>query len=57
MTSTEFGPPGFRRFWTGEAVSGFGTYVALLAIQTLVVVDLDGGATQTGWPRTARRSS
>ena len=49
-----FPPPGFRRFWTGEAVSGFGTYVALLAIQTLVVVDLDGGATQTGWLNAAR---
>ncbi len=49
-----FPPPGFRRFWAGESVSGFGTYVTLLALQTLVVIDLDGGATQTGWLSAAR---
>src|SRR5699024_3973312 len=42
-------PPGFRRFWLGEAVSGVGTWVSLLALQTIVVVTLGGGATETGW--------
>ncbi|SDU68647.1 MFS transporter [Jiangella alkaliphila] len=49
-----FPPPGFRRFWAGEAVSGLGSYVTLLALQTLVVLDLDGGATEVGWVSSAR---
>lgn len=49
-----FPPPGFRRFWAGEAVSGLGGYVTLLALQTLVVLDLDGGAAQVGWVSSAR---
>lgn len=51
---TTFPPPGFRRFWAGEAVSGLGTYAALLALQTLVVLDLGGGPTETGWLSAAR---
>lgn len=47
-------PPGFRRFWWGEAVSGFGTAVTLLALQTLVVVTLHGGAVEVGWLSAAR---
>lgn len=46
--------PGFRRFWWGEAVSGFGSAVTLLALQTLVVVNLQGGAVQVGWLNSAR---
>ena len=42
-------PPGFRRFWWGEAVSGFGSAVTVLALQTLVVVTLGGTAVQVGW--------
>lgn len=49
-----FPPPGFRRFWTGEAISGFGSYVTLIALQTFVVLDLGGGATETGWLNAAR---
>ncbi|RIQ10880.1 MFS transporter [Jiangella rhizosphaerae] len=49
-----FPPPGFRRFWAGEAVSGLGSYVTLLALQTLVVLDLGGGAAQLGWVSSAR---
>ncbi|WP_199521218.1 MFS transporter [Jiangella anatolica] len=49
-----FPPPGFRRFWAGEAVSGLGSYVTLLALQTLVVLDLEGGATEVGWVSSAR---
>ena len=46
--------PGFRRFWWGEAISGFGSAVTLLALQTLVVVNLQGGAVQVGWLNSAR---
>lgn len=46
--------PGFRRFWWGEVVSGFGTAVTLLALQTLVVVTLRGGAVEVGWLNAAR---
>lgn len=44
----------FRRFWWAEAVSGFGTAITLLALQTLVVVTLQGGAVQVGWLNSAR---
>ncbi|GAA1430476.1 MFS transporter [Microlunatus lacustris] len=46
--------PGFSRFWWGEAVSGFGSGVTLLALQTLVVVTLSGTAVQVGWLNSAR---
>ncbi len=49
-----FPPPGFRRFWGGETVSAFGDYVTLLALQTLVVLTLEGTATQVGWLNSAR---
>lgn len=45
--------PGFRRFWWGEAVSGFGGAITSLALQTLVVVTLQGGAMQVGWLNSA----
>ena len=44
----------FSRFWWGEAVSGFGSAVTLLALQTLVVVTLRGSAVQVGWLNSAR---
>ena len=44
----------FTRFWWGEAVSSFGTYVTLLALQTLVVLTLDGTAQDVGWLNSAR---
>ena len=46
--------PGFSRFWWGEAVSGFGSGITLLALQTLVVVTLHGTAVQVGWLSSAR---
>lgn len=46
--------PGFRRFWWGETVSGFGTAITSLALQTLVVVNLRGGAGQVGWLNSMR---
>ncbi|WP_241681167.1 MFS transporter [Pseudactinotalea terrae] len=53
-TTTTFPPPGFRRFWTGEAITGLGAAITGLALQTLVVLDLDGGATETGLLSSAR---
>ena len=47
-------PRAFRRFWWGETVSGFGSAVTVLALQTLVVVTLGGGATEVGWLNAAR---
>ncbi|MGC1209216.1 MAG: MFS transporter [Ornithinimicrobium sp.] len=44
----------FRRFWWGEAVSGLGNAITSLALQTLVVVTLSGGAVQVGWLNSAR---
>jgi MFS family permease len=44
----------FGRFWWGEAVSGFGTAITALALQTLVLATLDGGAAQVGWLNSAR---
>ena len=46
--------PEFGRFWWGEAVSGLGTAVTALALQTLVLVTLAGSATQVGWLNSAR---
>lgn len=45
---------GFSRFWWGEAVSGLGGAITLLALQTLVVVTLQGSAVQVGWLNSAR---
>jgi predicted MFS family arabinose efflux permease len=47
-------PAEFSHFWWGEAVSGFGSAVTLLALQTLVVVTLQGSAIQVGWLNSAR---
>jgi predicted MFS family arabinose efflux permease len=44
----------FTRFWWGESVSSFGTYVTLLALQTIVVLTLDGTAQDVGWLNSAR---
>ena len=46
--------PGFSRFWWGQAVSGFGSGITLLALQALVVVTLGGSAVQVGWLASAR---
>ena len=48
------GPREFGRFWWGEAVSGFGTAITALALQTLVLVTLDGDAAQVGWLNSVR---
>ena len=46
--------PEFRRFWWGEAISGFGTAITSLALQTIVLVTLHGSAAQVGWLNSAR---
>lgn len=46
--------PGFLRFWAAATVSGFGTYVTMLAIQVLVVVTLHQGAAGVGLVSAAR---
>ena len=44
----------FLRFWRADAVSGFGTYVTLFALQALVVLTLHGSAADLGWLNAAR---
>ncbi len=44
----------FLRYWRADAVSGFGTYVTLFALQTLVVLTLHGSAADVGWLNAAR---
>ena len=54
MRDESFPGGAFRRYWRAEAVSGLGTYVTLFALQTLVVLTLDGSATDVGWLNAAR---
>ncbi len=42
------------RYWRADAVSGFGTYVTLFALQTMVVITLHGSAADIGWLNAAR---
>ena len=53
-TASPFPPAGFGRFWFGEAVSGFGNYVTVIALQFVVVLTLGGTATQVGWLNSTR---
>ena len=50
----EFPSRGFWLYWQAGAVSGFGSYITLLALQTLVVLTLHGSAVQVGWLNAAR---
>ncbi|MGA9346424.1 MAG: MFS transporter [Nocardioidaceae bacterium] len=50
----EFPSRSFLLYWRANAVSGFGSYITLLALQTLVVLTLDGSAVQVGWLNSAR---
>ncbi len=50
----EFPSRSFLLYWRANAVSAFGTYITLLALQTLVVLTLHGSATQVGWLSSAR---
>jgi len=44
----------FSRYWRADAVSVLGTYVTLFALQALVVLTLDGTASDVGWLNASR---
>lgn len=44
----------FSHYWRAAAVSGLGTYVTLFALQALVVLTLDGTASDVGWLNASR---
>lgn len=44
----------FIRFWVAWTTSNFGTYITSLALQVLVVVNLNGSAVDVGWINSAR---
>ena len=44
----------FLFYWRASAVSAFGTYITMFALQTLVVLTLHGSAAQVGWLNSAR---
>lgn len=52
--SSEAVPTDFLLYWRATAVSGLGTYVTIFALQALVVLTLDGTATDVGWLNAAR---
>ncbi|GAA1843541.1 MFS transporter [Brevibacterium marinum] len=47
-------PRAFRWFWAGETVSGFGSWITLLALQVIVVDYLHAGTVGLGWMNAAR---
>lgn len=48
------GYPGFVRFWIASTVSDFGTYITTIAISVIVVLRLDGKATDVGLVNASR---
>jgi MFS family permease len=44
----------FSHYWRADAVSGLGTYVTLFALQALVLLTLDGTASDVGWLNASR---
>ena len=44
----------FWRFWSVEVATDTGIGLAVIALQTMVVLDLGGGATEVGWLSSAR---
>jgi MFS family permease len=50
----KFPPRDFWLYWQAEAVSAFGSYITLLALQTLVVLTLHGSAVDVGLLNAAR---
>jgi MFS family permease len=55
VTGSEVFPSrAFLRYWRADAVSGFGTYVTVFALQALVVLTLHGSAADVGWLNAAR---
>jgi MFS family permease len=54
MSDAEFPSRSFLLYWRASAVSGFGTYITLLALQALVVLTLHGSAAEVGWLNSVR---
>jgi MFS family permease len=52
MKLTQF--PGYVRFWIASTVSDFGTHITSIAISVIVVLRLDGSATDVGLVSAAR---
>jgi hypothetical protein len=50
----EFPSRSFLLYWQANAVSAFGSYMTLLALQTVVVLTLHGSAIEVGWLTSAR---
>jgi len=46
--------PGFVRFWIASTVSDFGTYITTIAISVIIVLELDGNASDVGFVNAAR---
>lgn len=46
--------PGFARLWAADTISGFGAPITLVAVQTLVLLGLDGTAADAGLVTAAR---
>lgn len=44
----------FLLYWRANAVSSFGTYITLFALQALVVLTLHGSAAEVGWLNSVR---
>ena len=47
-------PQAFRWFWAGETVSGFGSWITVIALQVIVVDYLHAGTVGLGWMNAAR---
>ena len=47
-------PRAFRWFWAGETVSGFGSWITVIALQVIVVDYLHAGTVGLGWMNAAR---
>lgn len=48
------GYPGYVRFWLASTISDFGTYITTIAISVIIVVRLEGNATDVGLVNAAR---
>lgn len=48
------GHKSYVRFWVASTISGFGTYITSLALQVLVVVNLQGSTVDVGWINASR---
>lgn len=54
VSDEQFPSRTFSLYWRANAVSSFGTYITLLALQTVVVLTLDGSASEVGWLSSVR---